>query len=190
MQAKLHINIPEGVIDIEGTPELVREVYADLKSILLNSKDYSPKKASKGAAETNIAKPGKVKRSVAPRKRTPVKQDGTGIDARSPKLDKSLDTSRLGTFYNQFEPKNHPEKILIFLKFLVEELGIESPNTDQVYTCYQAANERVPKAFSQAFRDASGRNFGYIDYNSPTELLVTTAGSNHFRFDLKKKAAE
>jgi hypothetical protein len=59
-----------------------------------------------------------------------------------------------------------------------------------VYTCYVKANERVPKAFAQAFRDASGRTFGFIDYRSAMDMRITTAGTNHFKFDLKRKSAE
>lgn len=105
-------------------------------------------------------------------------------------MDKHLDTLKLADFYGQFEVSNNPEKILVFLKFLTDELGIESPNTDQVYTCYVAVNERVPKVFSQAFRDASGRKFGYIDYNSPTDIQITINGSNYFNHDLKRKTVE
>jgi hypothetical protein len=55
---------------------------------------------------------------------------------------------------------------------------------------FEKVNERVPKAFSQAFRDASGRKFGYIDYNSPTDIRLTTTGNNYFKFDLNRKATE
>ena len=101
-------------------------------------------------------------------------------------MDKRIDTSSLKAFYSQFKAKNNSERILIFLKFLTENLEIESPNTDQVYTCYEAVNERVPTAFRQAFHDASGRKFGYIDYNSPTSIGITTIGNNHFKHDIKK----
>ena len=85
---------------------------------------------------------------------------------------------------------NHSERILVFLKFMTDELKVAAPNTDQFYTCYERVDERVPKVFSQAFRNASGRDFGYIDYNSATDIQVTTVGNNHFKFDLKKKAPE
>lgn len=93
-------------------------------------------------------------------------------------------------FYERYEATNNPEKILVFLKFLNDELGIDNPNTDQVYTCFEKVNARVPKAFSQAFRDTSGRKFGFIDYKSATDIKVTTVGNNHFKFDLKKKVSE
>lgn len=190
MHAKLHINISQGVVDVEGDLDLVREVYVDFKDKLLNGMDSSSPQAAEdmdiAESETEI----KPKRRRAVRKKAATKESGSSIRADLPKMDKTLDTSGLATFYGQFVAKNHPERVLIFLKFLIDELGIESPNTDQVYTCYLAENERVPKVFSQTFRDASGRKFGYIDYKSPTELVVTTVGNNYFKLDLKKKVAE
>ena len=188
MHTKLHINLLQGVVDVEGDPELVREVYADFKKKLLNGMGCSSPPEDATSAEP--AMKTKPKRRSAARKKTTTEESGSSINADSPKMDKDLDTSGLAAFYGQFEAKNNSEKILIFLKFLRDKLGIESPNTDQVYTCYEAVNERVPKVFAQAFRDASGRKFGYIDYKSPTELLVTTIGNNHFKLDLKKKSAE
>jgi len=141
-------------------------------------------------ADTNGETKPKAKRRPATRKKADNEGGGLGISADAPKLDRDLDTSKLAAFYGKYEPKNHPEKILVFLSFLTEELGIESPNTDQVYTCYVKANERVPKAFAQAFRDTSGRSFGYIDYKAATDIRITTSGTNHFKFDLKKKTAE
>ena len=189
-RAKLHINLVDGVVDVEGDPELVREVYADLKEALLNGKAYSPPDPPEDAGGAETPTKIKPKRRRAARKKTTVEESGSSVDPDSPKMDKDLDTSDLGAFYGQFEAKNNAEKILIFLKFLTEKLEIESPNTDQVYTCYEAMNERVPKVFSQAFRDASGRRFGYIDYKSSAELAVTTLGNNHFKLDLKRKSAE
>jgi hypothetical protein len=190
---KLHINISQGVIDIEGDPELVREIYNDFRDQLLN--DAGPAapalSANEQAADESPSK-AKARRRPARRKRVNNGSDEADptVIANSPKLDKHLDISALPGFYSGFETKNNPEKILVFVKFLIEELGIESPNTDQIYTCYERVHERVPKVFSQAFRDASGRKFGYIDYNSPTDIRLTTVGNNHFKFDLKKKAAE
>ncbi|HBM87123.1 MAG TPA: hypothetical protein DD437_01130 [Rhodobiaceae bacterium] len=191
MQTKLHINISQGVVDVEGDPELVREIYADFKDKLLSGMSLQKPQESGDADGSKEDPKRKPKRRSYSRKKASDDEDGSnGVVADSPQIDKNLDTSGLGSFYGEFEPKNNPEKILIFLKFLTEQLGISDPNTDQIYTCYEAANERVPKVFSQAFRDASGRKFGYIDYNSPTDISITTLGSNHFKFDMKRKAAE
>lgn len=194
MTAKLHINISQGVIDIEGDPDLVREIYADFKDQLLagsmvrGQPRTEPDEADD--AEEVPKSRAKTKRKASVRKKANGDEAGPSVSADSPKLDKSLDLSGLQAFYDRYDATNNPQKILVFLKFMNDELGIESPNTDQFYTCFEKVNARVPKVFSQAFRDASGRNFGYIDYNSPMDVKITTVGSNYFKFDLKKKGAE
>jgi hypothetical protein len=195
VQSKLHINLSQGLVEVEGDADLAREIYRDLKDHLLNGAPALGRAQPRAREETppvdnNGEGKSKAKRRSSPRKKADSDSGSSGISADAPKLDRDLDTSKLAAFYGQYEPKNHPEKILVFLSFLMETLGIESPNTDQVYTCYVKANERVPKAFAQAFRDTSGRSFGYIDYKSPTDIRITTSGTNHFKFDLKKKAAE
>lgn len=194
MTTKLHINMSQGIIDIEGDPDLVREIYFDFKEQLLSGVKTAPS-ATPVHAQDDVAADeptgkSKAKRRTATKKKAIGEESANSVSVNQPRLDKSLDTSKLMSFFNQFEPKNNQEKILIFLKFLNDELKIESPNTDQVYTCFEKANERVPKAFGQAFIDTAGRKFGYIDYNSPSNIKITTVGSNHFRLDLKKKTAE
>lgn len=201
MSVKLHINISQGLIEVEGDADLVREVYSDFRDHLLNGKTTPAQLGASEAAsinqettpskseEASKQKPKSKRRSSA-KKKSPVGDEGPIIIADQPRLDKNLDTSALPAYYGQFEPKNNPEKILIFLKFMKDELQIEAPNTDQFYTCFEKVNERVPKAFSQTFRDASGRRFGFIDYNSPLDIKLTTTGSNHFKFDLKKRSSE
>lgn len=195
MTVKLHINISQGLIEVEGDADLVREIYFDFKEQLLNGDRVTPKPASHRqevpSDSEEVSKPkSKTKRRGVPKRKASGDDEGPSIIADQPKLDKNLDTSGLPTYFGQFEAKNNADKILVFLKFMTDELQIESPNTDQFYTCFEKVNERVPKVFSQAFRDASGRKFGFIDYNSPTDIRLTTTGNNHFKFDLKRKAAE
>jgi len=191
MQTKLHINISQGIIDIEGESDLVREIYLDFKDKLLiqlenPSGKTTPPVADRGANPEST----KRKRHASPRKKEKPEAEERSIDADNPKPDKSLETSQLADFYGKFEPKNNGEKILVFAKFLTEELGIKSPNTDQFYTCYWALKEKIPKAFAQAFRDTSGRSYGYIDYKSPSDIKITIMGANHFNSGIKRKAPE
>lgn len=202
MTTKLHINLSQGIIDIEGDPDLVREIYTDFKEKLIRSTAMTPQyqdtmaqghEAGQESANTDNDTSAKARAKPRPKRRvTSTKKDSDtengGIQANTPKIDKSLDTSKLPEYYGQFEVKNNAEKILIFLKFMTEELDIEAPNTDQFYTCFEKVRERIPKVFSQAFRDASGRRFGFIDYNSPTDIKLTIKGNNHFNFDMTRKA--
>lgn len=199
MTTKLHINISQGIIDVEGDPDLVRAIYDDFKDELLDAVKRAPHTPAASATPTTPAENGESTNEASskpkPKRRTPAKKKANGDDnasgvvADSPKLDKNLNTSGLGAFYGKFAPKNNAEKILIFLKFMVDELSIESPNTDQVYTCFKATGERIPKAFAQAFYDTSSK-LGYIDFRSSTDLPITIAGDNHFNHSLKKKDAE
>ena len=192
MNTKLHIDLSRGVIDVKGDSELVREIYSDFKEQLLSftSTTLSPEQNAQNAAEINSSNKTKpTRRSNAKRKKRANDQEvQAGIQADSPKLDKNIDTSGLVEYFTKFEPKNHSEKILIFLKYLIEELEIDVPNTDQIFTCYEKTNVRIPKVFSQAFRGASNK-FGFIDYKSPVDIRLTTAGINHFKHDIKMRAA-
>lgn len=191
---KLHINISQGIIDVEGDPELVRAIYDDFKEQLLAGATVLPSLRDEFDEGRTIEENGKpraqVKRRLSSKKRAASDDAGPTVSADSPRLDKNLDTSGLVALYERYETSNNPQKILVFLKFMNDELGIDNPNTDQFYTCFEKVNARVPKVFSQAFRDASGRNFGFIDYNSATDIKITTVGNNYFKFDLKKKNAE
>lgn len=184
MQSKLHIDLSQGLVEVEGDVDLVREVYRGLKDRLLSgapAQSRSPTQApdEPPSGETNSEPRAKPKRRSSPRKKPDNDSASSGISADAPKLDKNLDTSKLGVFYGRFKPKNASEKILIFLKYITEELGQEQPNTDQVFTCFKKSGERIPTAFRQAFHDTSSRH-GYIDFNSATDIPVTIAGDNHF----------
>ena len=199
MTAKLHINISQGIIDVEGDPELVQAIYADFKEQLLESVKgvasapaasvQEPVSSENGDAASGAANKPKAKRRAAAKKKANGDEGGSGVVADSPKLDKNLDTSGLGAFYGKYVPKNNAEKILIFLKFMTEDLKISNPNTDQVYTCFKATGEKIPKEFAQAFYDTSSK-LGYIDFRSSTDMPITIAGDNHFNHTLKKKGAE
>lgn len=191
LHTKLHINISQGIIDIEGDADLVREVYSDFKDQLLNGVKPQIQEHHPVDIEDSSSNAVKPKRRSGQKKKTIVSSDKVigGVVANAPKLDKNLNTLELKTFYGQFEAKNNPEKILIFLKFITENLGISAPNTDQVYTCYKAVGEKIPSAFAQAFNDTSTKN-GYIDYRSPTDIKITIAGENHFTHTLKRKLTE
>ena len=188
MSTKLHIDLKQGQINVEGDPTLVEKIYDDFKDQL---KDASPLDAAEPAASPKATvksshKPSQ-KRRAAPRRRSTAVDDG-GVDPDNPRtLD--IDLSGLREVFDKFDPKSHPEKLLIFAMHLIEDLKIENPNTDHFYTCYRFINEKPPNAFAQAFRDTANKQ-GYINYGSATEISVTHKGKTHFLHDLKRKGAE
>lgn len=190
MQTKLHINLTQGIIDVEGDAELVKAVYEDFKDRIAGS-DAAFRPLAEQQAETstkdvpNDAKKPK-RRPPARKKVNTIEGDVAAVSAETPKLDKTVDTSSLEAFYDQYEPGSAPEKILIFLKYLIDNAGIDNPNTDQVFTCFRALKMKVPVAYAQAFRDASSKR-GFIDLKSATDIKITIIGDNHFSHGLKKK---
>lgn len=189
MPTKLHINIPQGVVDVEGDPEFVREIYADFKDKLLNEKSISSRSAADEASSEEPPKKAKIRKRSRTRDRATTKEATTGPAIDSPKLDKNLDTRNLVDFFAQFAPRNNAEKILIYLKFIIEELNISAPNTDQVFTCFRETRQKIPEAFAHAFYKMSSRH-GFIDIKSASDISITIAGENHFNDNLKRKDAE
>ncbi len=172
--AKIQIDLAQGKLEVEGDADLVREIYADFKDQISKQKLAREQEAPPQEASAKAPK-----KRTAPKRKQRTSTDENGIDPDHPKLDKSLDLSGLQDFYAQYVPKNNAEKVLLFAHFLIEEKGIETPNTDQFFTCYATLKERIPKAFSQTFRDAGGKSYGYIDYKSASEITLTHLGMNH-----------
>lgn len=191
MQTKLHINVSQGIIDIEGDIDLVREIYADFKDRLLDGLDIVHETPTQnGSSEQGNKTSPKRKKRTSSKRAVQTDNSDSGIDPDHPKLDKDLDLSGLRAFYDQFEPKNNAEKILIFAKFLIDTLKQSKPNTDQFYTCFIELDEMIPSAFAQAFRNTHGRKYGYIEYKSATDISVPIKGTNHYTSGIKRKGTE
>lgn len=192
MTSKVLINIHEGTIEVEGEADFVNEVYSDFKEHLIpmmknssNSTEDPPAREEKSTS----TKPKSKKRSTS-RKTSTADTGAGGVNPDNPSLDKHLNTSGIDEFYKKYEPKNHAEKILIFMRFLKDVTGMETPNTDHIYTCYNAVGEKPAAAFAQSFRDTSSKKNGFIDYESANKISLTFIGNRHFDHDLKKKSAE
>lgn len=196
MASKLHINVAQGVIDVEGDEELIREIYSDFREQLLANFGDGSAQANAGEQDAKDAGSGGEtsgggKSTPTRRQRTRKRKDtGDGRPVASDYLPtrlKDLDVSGLKEFFEKYEPRNQPERILIFAKFL-QDKGHDPCNADQIFTCFMTLKERLPKVPLQALRDAHGRNYGFIDYQSPAHVKVTLTGENHFNHDLKMKA--
>ena len=192
--AKLRLNLREGIIEVEGDSALVAKIYDDFKSQLasVSSDDEDAEGAPRGSSTVHDTEArASHRKSRKPRIAKASSGGGDKVSNYTPVLDKGLDTSKLSKFYEPFAPRNHAERVLIYARFLNDVLDISPCTGDQIFTCYKATRERVPEAFVQALRDASGGRYGYIDYKSPTEILSTTRGDNHFEHNgIKRKASE
>ena len=192
MNTKLHINLSQGVIDIEGDADFVREMYDDLKERL--SFDIALHADQPHFVEEPVINlPQNTKKTTNPKQRgkTRIKKElensNINIDADKPKKDNNLDLSALEEYYNEFSPVNNSEKILIFTYFLKNKLAIEKPNTDQIYTCFHKMKQKIPTAFKQSFYNAESRH-GYISFTAPGFVDITVAGENHINHDIKRNS--
>ena len=196
--AKLHINLVQGIIDVEGDAEFVREVYRDYRE-RLTAKQMEPP-ASMGsvsddendAGEATAANSGandSRRRRRKPSANKAPKEGGSGISSYKPALVGDLDTKDIKTFLGDYEPKNHYDKIVLFTLYL-EKKGISRVSFDQIYTCYRDAQIKTPVAFSQAFIDLRGKK-GFIEFSDMTDVTLTERGRNHGLFGgIAKKAVE
>lgn len=197
--AKLHINIAQGVLDVEGDVEFVREVYSDYRAVLRSKELEQPTRlgdqAGNASEASEVVNGGSKENGGGRRRRKPSvtkapKEGGSGISSYKPALVVDLNTKDIKAFLAEYEPKTHYDNIVLFTLFL-EGKGISPASFNQIYTCYRDAQMKTPVAFTQAFIDARGNRKGFIEFSDPTDVTLTERGRNHGQFGgIKKRAAE
>ncbi|MBL8548479.1 MAG: hypothetical protein JNJ73_00735 [Hyphomonadaceae bacterium] len=196
---KLKIDFRNATFEGEGEPEDVNKAYDSFREKLeayLTKHSVKPTKPAPDDEDdddlegaTTVAEAISRRKNRRPRKSAAASSSSVGQYA--PALDKDLDIAGLSDFYRPWAPRSHAEKILIFAKFLEDVRSIKPCTADQIFTCYCAVKEKIPEAYVQALRDASGSRNGYIAYNSPTDISVSIMGLNHFAHGgLRRKASE
>jgi hypothetical protein len=195
MDAKFSLGMGNVTLDVAGDSEFVRQVYESLREKILVELSVENARQSAGdngqvpdqpqTSETPNTgrKSAKKKR---PRKSTSISGE-VKPEAYTPSLVKDLETNGLSEYYGQFEPKNHAEKILVFMSFL-QLKGHEVCTADQIFTCYKLAKVERPKVFKQAIIDTNGKQ-GYIDYKSVSEIRISQIGDDHLIHRMAKSAA-
>lgn len=192
---KLTINLRDGILDVEGSEEFVREIYGDFKGEVANRKYMEVEKGRQIEAAAMTVDTVEPVTPDATDRKSPAKRAENktgGQKARGPKFkpmfDPNLDVNGVSEFYNALKPQNAAEQILVFVMFLKEHLKMETCTAHQVYTCFYNVRDRtkIPTAFSQAFYNTVARTH-YIQVPSLNEVSATILGGNHFE-DMKKRA--
>jgi hypothetical protein len=192
---KLKIDFAAGTFDAEGDPDQLERLYQDFSDRMAKFRIAKPRSAEIDDPEIAEAETIEDALTVRRRKRpsrSPQREtdDGARVGDYTPTRVKNLDLAGLDASYRQWVTKNHPERILLFAHYLQEEMQISPCTADQIFTCYLQTKEKIPKAFVQAFRDASGNKYGYIDYKSLTDITVTIHGRNQVEHGgIAKRAA-
>lgn len=181
MQTKLHIDLTQGIIEVEGDEKLIRDVYGDFREKLsiISSK-------AKMLKNLNISKIGRQKKKRITKGRVLRKAKEKMSIVQDLDLSEKGDRPSLKDFYSKFDVKKHFEKNLIFVYYLQERAKTENITTDHVFTCYKEVKQRVPTALKQSLIDTSHHK-GWIDTSHLESITVTTQGSNYIEHDMKKK---
>jgi hypothetical protein len=188
MNAKLHINIPLGVLEVEGDEKFVQAIYDDFKSKLAQGAADRGRDAGEAAKAEGLSEDRKRKLPI--RRSVGSENAKARVSEYSPKFDPNLDLSKLEDFYAKFDPKNHREKILIFAVFMRDVLKKAPCAADDIFSCYRTLKDRteIPEAFLQAIRDTQNKG-GYVELVSPAEIKITIAGENYFNKKLGRREA-
>jgi hypothetical protein len=196
--AKLHINLVQGTLDVEGDVEFVREVYKDYREGLIAKPTNAFVQAGEddeigtGNASTSSAgAPQKDSEGVRRKRKAPRQQkDGaTAAPVFKPALVNDLATTDLKSYMADFDPKSNYDYIALFMSYL-EGKNISPVTFNHVYTCFRDAQVKAPVALRQAFIDTRNKK-GFVEFTSPFDVSLTERGRNHVQFgELKKRAAE
>ncbi|MDO9166741.1 MAG: hypothetical protein Q7U13_11605 [Rhodoferax sp.] len=185
--AKLRIDLSQGQLEVEGSDQLVREIYADFKDQLSGSKSSPPVRSTNASSNPTSSKPNG---ETVNQKSSGKKRSNSG--SPQPSMVKDLDLSgkarnveRLKDFHASFTINSNLERNLVFIYYLQHRIEVSPITPDHVFTCYRDVGVKVPAALVQSLRDTSNRR-GWLDTANTNDLKVTTPGMNHLEHDLPK----
>jgi hypothetical protein len=182
MNTKLHINLHQGVLEVEGEENFVREIFSAFKAELLKNPASKPSHSPGAAAlpkEPTSNDNGKGKKETKRSKAT-----------AEPKIDKNLDlaggsgTVSLKDYVAQYSPKTKMERNVVFVGYLKDILQIENVSIDHVWTCYSSLRLKYPGNPQQSAYDTSAK--GWLNVPSLNNISVSIAGKNWLRDILNK----
>lgn len=193
-ESKLKIDFNQGLLEVEGSEDLVREIYNDFKDSL--------KARPQAKMEEGINPPEKaaVTSSQPPSKRTASKpkskaktkksSDSTGSFLKDLNLMGDDTTKSLRDFYGQYEIKTNLERTLAFVYYLQYEKELAGININHIFTCYRGIDGlKVPGNLKQNLLDTSFKK-GWLDTSDMEDIKVPVSGMNHIEHDLSKNQGD
>ncbi len=177
--AKVRIDLSQGIVEAEGSEAFVRAIYDDFKSQVPAAADPPPKSQTK--------RPAAVPATPAPAKKT----RNSKAKRSTPTIVKDLDLHPAGKdslrdFYGKYTAKSNFEKNLVFAYWLQEIAGVSGISEDHIFTCYRHIDGvKAPAALYQSLIDTSKRK-GWLDTTDTDNISVPIPGVNHLEHDLAK----
>ncbi len=187
MTSKLKIDLSTGLLEVEGSEDLIKYIYGDFKENIGTPIPEKAEKTSVVQAKVEVkAKPKKVTTKVSP-----AKNGSKAKSKKDPELLKNLDLSggtendSLKDFYAKYDHKSNFERNLIFVYYLQHVLQEEKITLDHLFTCYRNVGQKIPKALEQSMRDTS-KDKGWVDIDDIEDIKVPVAGMNRIEHDFAK----
>jgi hypothetical protein len=178
MEAKLHIDLAQGTLEVEGSETFVREIYNDYKDKINKPNPVIPKKTNeKQDVKKEETTPHK------PKSRQPKKE--TLSIVKDLNLAKQGEKPSLKDFCSQYTPSNNFERNLIFVYYLQNIAKEPAITTDHIFSCYRYVGIKIPRAFRQSLWDTASQK-GWINTSSLEDIKLATQGINFIEHDMAK----
>jgi hypothetical protein len=198
---KLKIDFNQGLLEVEGSEALVREIYNDFKDALKSMPQSTPVTTTvlDGASTTQSERPSsEVKSSPKPKSKAKPKAkakakaksksstDTTGTLLKDLNLMNEGSSESLRDFYGKYEVKTNLERTLIFVYYLDQVRGIVGININHIFTCYRNIDGlKIPGHLKQNLLDTSSKK-GWLDTADMDDIKVPVTGVNYIEHDLPK----
>ena len=186
MEAKLKIDLIQGILEVEGNENFVTKVYEDFKQQLAS-------KPSASSARSITPKPEHDESRIGDKHADRPKAKRKAASARkTPSLVKDLDLSgggkseSLKAFVGNYDPKTAMDWNTLFVYYLQKRIEVPAIGIDHVYTCYKHVNAKPPRQLYQSLADTAKKK-AYIDTKSFEAITVTIHGENYVEYDMPKK---
>lgn len=85
-------------------------------------------------------------------------------------------------------PASNPEKCLVAVYYLKNELALDKVGIGHVYTCFKVEGWRVPSDLANTLQWAASQE-GWFDTKERENIKLTMHGENYVEHDMQKKTA-
>lgn len=183
MNAKLKIDLKQGVVEVEGTEEFVAKIYADFKERVTKpaSSDLDSGSEHKGDTSPKSGNGGEKKRPSAAKNKTK-----TPTFVKELNLQKSGSQPSLKDFISPFDAKSAFAWNLLFVYYMVKNERSRPITLDHVYTCYKAVGVKPPSAFYQSLIDTANKK-GWLNTDNIEDISLSLIGENYVDHEFPKK---
>lgn len=191
MNSKLTINLNTGLLEVEGSEELVREIYHDFKILI----EKVPVKANENTDSNDFSRDGtfddiEVSTSKSKKSKSTKVKTSSSPKASSDMIflnDLNLrpkGKESLKDFAAKYQNKTTEELTLLIVYYLKEELK-ETVTLAHVFTCLKELGKKIPTHLKQVLTN-NKNNKHWIDLNDWNDIKYTVAGMNYMEHDFTK----